>query len=322
MNKVCFGCGSKLQTDKPGVTGFIPVHKKVDSKYCQRCYKLIHYGEVAETKAPKQVKQIINNINQDHKFVLFLTDFLSINSEVIKIFKSIKTPKMFIISKSDIIPKSVNIANLKNTLKNEYGIKEDIKFVSSHTNYGVEALINYLDYRKINEAYIIGLSNAGKSNLINAMIDKLGSKTNKLTTSNSLNTTMDFIRIPLDEHLLLIDTPGFVLPSMEFKPFTIKAAIKPKVYQMKAGETLKIEDYAFGFSESTSVILYLPNEFKSAKYYKEVIFTDELRINDNEDIMINGLGFIQVKKSSNVKINGIDPQIIEVRKTLLGANHE
>ena len=318
MNKICFGCGSKLQSDKEDMVGFVPIHKQELSKYCMRCFRLTHYGEVKVCNTPKEVKEIIQNINKDDRCVLFLTDFLSINSEVINIFKSIKKQKIFIISKSDIIPKSVNKANLIKTLKNEYGINDDIKFVSSHTNFGVEALINYLAKRRVNEAYIVGLSNAGKSDLINAMIDKLGSKTNKLTTSNTLNTTIDFIRIPIDAELMLIDTPGFVLPSMEFKPFTIKGAIKPKIYQMKANEILKIEDFYFKFSNATSVVLYLPNEFTSAKYYKEVVFSDELKINNNEDIVINGLGFIQVKKKGKIMISSINPEILEIRPTILG----
>jgi len=322
MNKVCFGCGSKLQTDKPEIIGFIPIHKKADSKYCQRCFKLIHYGEVEINNPPKKINQIINNINIDDKFVLFVTDFLSINNQVIKIFKSINKPKIFIISKSDIIPKSVKSNNLKNNLRNDYGITDDIKFVSSHTNFGVEALINYLKKRRINEAYIVGLSNAGKSNLINAMIEKMDNKTTKLTTSNSLNTTMDFIRVVLDDELMLIDTPGFVIPTAKFKPFTIKGAIKPKIYQMKEGEILKIEDYYFKFIKSANITLYIPNEFQTGKYYKELSFNEEIKINDNEDIMISGLGFIQVKQKGIVMVNNLDTKLIETRKTLVGANYE
>ena len=322
MIKVCFGCGVKLQADKPENTGFIPPQKMDDSKYCQRCFKLIHYGKHQEMNTPKEVKQIINNINKDAKFVVFLTDLLSINSETIKIFKSIKGRKLFVISKSDIIPKSVKDATVRDFLKNYYGLNEDIKFVSSHTNFGVEALINYLNTRKIKETYIVGLSNAGKSNLINAMIEKVNPKLNKLTTSNTLNTTLEFIRIPLDDNLTIIDTPGFIMSGIKFKPFTIKGAIKPKIYQMKANETLKIENYYLSFSESTSAILYIPNEFETGKYYKEINFTEKIKINDNEDLIINGLGFIHIKKKCNIKLANIDLGITEVRSSIFGGFDE
>ena len=55
-------------------------------------------------------------------------------------------------------------------IDNKYNINE-VKFISSNNNYGVLSLLNYLSDRNINTSYILGLSNSGKSTLLNKIID-------------------------------------------------------------------------------------------------------------------------------------------------------
>ena len=62
------------------------------------------------------------------QYVYFLIDFLNINSETINKFESIKVPKTLIISKLDIIPKSIKDNTIINWLKEEYSITEEIIF--------------------------------------------------------------------------------------------------------------------------------------------------------------------------------------------------
>ena len=46
MNKKeCKGCGSILQTDYVGQEGFVKSSVYEKSDYCERCFKIIHYGE-------------------------------------------------------------------------------------------------------------------------------------------------------------------------------------------------------------------------------------------------------------------------------------
>ena len=44
-NKKCQGCGSVLQTDYPSEEGFVKSSVYEKSDYCERCFKIIHYGE-------------------------------------------------------------------------------------------------------------------------------------------------------------------------------------------------------------------------------------------------------------------------------------
>ena len=43
MTKYCKGCGARLQNDDENAIGYVPT---LDSSYCQRCYRIRHYGDV------------------------------------------------------------------------------------------------------------------------------------------------------------------------------------------------------------------------------------------------------------------------------------
>jgi len=320
MNKICYGCGSKLQSIDKYKAGFIPEKKKDNAVYCQRCFRLIHYGENKETSTPKSISSIVNAINKDDKYVLFLVDFITLNKEIVKVFKKIKRPKTLVVSKCDIIPKSVNYQNIIKCLRDTYKIDDDISLISSYTNYGVQALLNYLYYERINEIYIVGESNSGKSTLINKMMDLTDSKLNRITTSFTLNTTLDFIRLKLNDNLTIIDSPGFVLDKKVNINVTnknnIDKIIKPKVYQMKAGETLKLEDIYFNFTNDTNITLYMNNDLQVKKYFKSVDFDENIDVSDNVDVIIKGLGFINIKSKSKIKFKNISKDLIEIRDSL------
>jgi len=302
MNKICYGCGSKLQSIDKYKAGFIPEKKKDNAVYCQRCFRLIHYGENKETSTPKSISSIVNAINKDDKYVLFLVDFITLNKEIVKVFKKIKRPKTLVVSKCDIIPKSVNYQNIIKCLRDTYKIDDDISLISSYTNYGVQALLNYLYYE------------------INKMMDLTDSKLNRITTSFTLNTTLDFIRLKLNDNLTIIDSPGFVLDKKVNINVTnknnIDKIIKPKVYQMKAGETLKLEDIYFNFTNDTNITLYMNNDLQVKKYFKSVDFDENIDVSDNVDVIIKGLGFINIKSKSKIKFKNISKDLIEIRDSL------
>ena len=83
---------------------------------------------------------------------------------------------------------------------------------------------------------------------------------------------------------------------------------------------LNIEDKIFLKinSKSNSLTFYLSNELKIKKSFKSSIkdFNLKLEIDDNSDIIIKGLGFINVKKATIVEIMLEGPEIIEVRKSI------
>lgn len=314
MNKICFGCGAHLQSENVNEIGYIPKEKLNTSAYCQRCFRLMHYGDKNSVDTPKSIDLILNNINNKDAYVLFLVDYISLNKDVIKVFKKIKTKKMLLISKADIMPKSVIYEHLINNIKKTYEINDEIKIISAESGYNVNNLINYLYYKNIKEVYLLGETNAGKSTLINKMMDLVGTNLNKITTSSMHNTTLDFIRLKLTDDLTVIDSPGFVINATNDNKC---ALINPKVYQMKKNETLRVGEYYFNFSENVSVIIYMNTLIDVQKVFKEVELDYEYEINNNTDLIIKGSFFINIKNKCLIKTN-LEKDKLEIRESIIG----
>jgi len=320
MNKVCFGCGCVLQSDNELNPGFIPSNKLDNANYCKRCFRLTHYGEISNNELEKSTKSILDNINKDNIFKIFIVDFLNINNNTINIFNKIKGNKLLLISKVDLINKSMNKDRIISRIKNIYNINSDIKYISGINDYGVNSLINYLNDKKINKAYIVGPTNSGKSTLINKLISIYNPKLNKLTISNKRNTTLEFIRINLD-NLILIDSPGFLIGDYNLKS-KYKNIIKPKTFNMKNNEVLFINKFYIKFNNSTSVTIYTYDELVCKKYYKDIKFDYEMNISKNNDLCINGLGILNIKNDNNISISGLDKELISIRNSIFGDQNE
>lgn len=322
MNKICYGCGAKLQSDDKNKLGYVPNNKINDASYCMRCFRMTHYGETPVAETPKDVHEIVNKINKDIRFVIFLVDYLNINEEVMKIFKSIKREKMLIINKCELLPRDINQDRFVEYIQEYYGINDVIKLKGGKNGHGAKGVLNYLTRENIKEAYILGLSNSGKSTLINDLLEITGSKMNKITVNAKANTTLDFIRVKIGENLTLIDSPGFIIDSALEHNVTGKDIIVYNM-QMKECETLSLLDnkYFMKFDSDTSIVFYTNAVAKKVvkKYFKAAPgLTNKLEIKEpNTDIILKGIGFITVKKPCVITMN-IELSHIEVRKSMFG----
>lgn len=320
MNKICYGCGVKLQSHSKDNPGYIPENKMNDSVYCMRCFRMIHYGETTKTNTPKEAKEIVNKINKDNRFVIFLVDFLNISDEVIKIFKSIKKEKMLVVNKCELIPRHINREKVRLFLKNHYDISDTIKLKGGTISHGAKSILTYLENEGIKEAYIVGISNSGKSTLINDLISTLGSKSAKTTVNNKANTTVDFIRVKINDNLTLIDSPGVILNHSLNHDFSGKNIVAYSM-NVKECETVSLLDntYFLKFDTSTPITFYTNQDSKKAikKYFKAAPnLVNSIDIKDDYiDIVIYGIGFVTVKKKCNVTTN-IDSSFIELRPSM------
>ena len=314
MSKICFGCGAKLQYSNKNNIGYVPKEKIDDAKYCMRCFKLMHYGVNINDSVPKTIDEILYLVNNDYKFTIFMCDFLSLSDKIINIYNKIKGKKLLLISKIDVIPKDIKIDKVRKYIKEYYKV-DNVRFVSSVNNYGIDSLINYLLNNNIRETYILGETNSGKSTLINNILDAFDSKLTKTTMSNKKNTTLDFIRLYVNDRLTLIDSPGFVTNRYELKE-ELKV-IKPYTYQMKENECLKINDFYLKVSNNTSITIYSNYKLDIKKYYKDNIEYDYSKdINSNSDILVYGLGFINIKNDCKISLSNINKDYIEVRESV------
>ena len=326
MNKICYGCGIKLQTENKDKLGYIPVSKADDAKYCMRCFRMMHYGEKNQTNTPKDVKEIINKINKDVRFVIFLVDFLNINSEVIKIFKSIKKRKVLVVNKCELLPKHIKKERVLEYIRDYYKINDPIKLKGGKQLHGAKSVMNYLADEDIKEAYILGISNSGKSTLINDLAKINDAKVAKINVSETSNTTLDFIRVKLSDDLTLIDSPGFIIDKY------LNTDVSSKVvtaYSMNMGEAETVgildNEYFMKFDSKTPIILYTNTVSKKAlkKYYRAADgLVNKIEITEpNTDIVIYGIGFIAVKKPCTITTT-IDKKHIEVRSSMFGGDYE
>ncbi|EGF48839.1 GTPase YqeH, partial [Lacticaseibacillus rhamnosus MTCC 5462] len=71
----------------------------------------------------------------------------------------------------------------------------------------VDELLTAIEkYREHRDVYVVGVTNTGKSTLINRIIKQLTGVEDLITTSRFPGTTLDRIMIPLDDGQSLIDT--------------------------------------------------------------------------------------------------------------------
>lgn len=319
MNKICYGCGIKLQCEDDTALGYVPLIKLENSKYCQRCFRLLHYGENKKNSLPKDNQAIINNINKNADLVLFIMDFIDIFDETIKLYKKIKTKKILVISKSDIIPKNLSISQIERYLKEIYKIEDKIIFISK--NKGFSSIIKY--FETADNIYFCGITNAGKSTLINNILKKMACQKVKLTTSYKENTTQDFVRVPINDKIL-IDTPGFGILNYEVDKLTlINREIKPITYLNKQETTYKIgNEFSLQFNNNTSLVFYFSNNVKIARFFKKKVPGVSLEIKENSDIVICGLGFIKTTEKTIVIIPENIFKYINIRSSITGGKYE
>lgn len=306
----CNGCGAILQDKDKTKEGYT---KDLNNKFCERCFKIKNYNEyLVIDKTNNEYLKKINEIEKTNDLVLLVVDFLN----VIDLEKlNLKNPIILVFTKKDLLPRSVHEEEFLKKIKHNLNIKKSI-FVSSKNNYNLDKLYNIVKkYKKGNKVYLIGLTNSGKSTLINKMLKNYSNQEGNITTSNLPSTTLDFIEKKLDEDLTLIDTPGlldegniiFTQDKEKIKKIIPNKEINPIIFQVKCTQSIIIEDLLKIDIDENNIIIYMSNSLKINRIYKpNDKLTDlkkyEIKINDNEDLVIKGLGFIKFKQKCKINL--------------------
>lgn len=308
MNK-CIGCGLPLQDQNKDELGYTP---NLKNTYCMRCFRLKNYGEQKEENLIDNAA-ILKKINHQKGVVFFLIDYLNLNLETLSYFKSITLPKVLLISKSDTLRSDIKFTKIKYWLKKVYNITSDIYFVSGKTNFINVNIFKYTTNLGYNNCYIMGITNAGKSTFINNILKDHNIK-KEIVVSNKANTTLDFIKFKIAD-CYLYDTPGFIYNTLSSALITKE--IKPLTYNITKPTTIKIMDYYFYFSTPNKITCYLSTpkvqkEFKSYEGYS-------LSISANHDLVLPGLGFINIKNATTI-ISNLNN--LETRLDISGVDYE
>ena len=333
MNKECLGCGSVLQTDSINKDGFIKSSVYNKSDYCERCFKIIHYGEYSVLDKKIDTDGIIRNINSDKvASIVFLIDVLNINENIKKYINKFRNNKYILVTKKDIIPKSLKEKKIIKYIKENIIDTENIMCISSVKNYNIDSFLKKLDSDNIRRLYIVGFTNSGKSTFLNHILTSL-KKPPIITTSSIPNTTASFITIKINSKLTIVDTPGFIDENAIYNfvdyskvvKLYPKKEIKVKTFQIRSGysvivnDILRIENTS---SKSNSFSFYMSDKLRYEKVKNK---NDKLRILQNleyeiiepTDILVNGVGFIRITKEGTIRIYSLDNKLINKRKSMI-----
>lgn len=329
MNK-CIGCGSVLQSEDSNIQGYT---KNINNELCERCFRIKNYSDYKLiSKDNKEFIQILSNIGKKDDLVVLVVDIFNIPKNLEDISKYIKNDILLVLTKRDILPLSVYDVNLVNYFKNyKLNIKDTI-IISSIKNYNFDLLLDKIrEYKTSKDVYVVGFTNAGKSTMINKILYNYTDKKPVITTSMLPSTTIDSIEILIDDDLTLIDTPGLLnenniidyVDINTMKKMVPNKEIKPKTYQIKAKQSLFIDDLVrLDIEENNSITFYISNLLEIDRVYKDTdklkdLVKHEISTLDDSDVVINGLGFIKFVSASKVVIYAPKDVDVYLRKALI-----
>jgi len=332
-DKYCIGCGVKLQDSNMLYEGYTP---DLTNDICSRCFKLRNYGEYQlSTKSNEEYIDILKTVNDTKDLVLYIVDLLNVEKDINTIRNYIKNRLILVLTKRDILPKSVNdekIINYFNNLGLDY---QDIIIISANKNYNMDELLLKIKMHKSSKnVYVVGRTNTGKSTLINKMIQNYGEEKYELTISPLPSTTLNKINIKLTEDITLIDTPGLIdrgsiINYVDFdmiKKINAKKVINPITYQLKKGQSIIINnifrmDYIEG--EKNSFTFFISNDLdidrkdtNKCELFKD-LSKQEINVGYLQDVVINGLGFIKVIEKATLNIYVESNTDVFVRDSLI-----
>lgn len=352
MKKKCIGCGIGLQCEFPNREGYLQAKVLTENRaehFCERCFKIKNYGKdipVTFSKEDYQKEVAIGADSAELALAVFdIIDFEgSFDTEILDILR--EKESIIIVNKLDLIPEDKHPSEVAHWVKGrlaEEGIAPlDIAIISTKNGYGVNGIHRKIThfYPKGVEVVVLGVTNVGKSSLINKL---LGSKV--VTVSKYPGTTLKVNRhlIP-NSKITLIDTPGLIpegrISDLVCGECNLKVIpsgeISRKTYKLEAGRVLfvgglidfkviKIVDVKpiFSLYASKNVNFLETNEEKQKEYhitervdifgipcekcvesYKKLKMKKEIvTLEAGEELAFKGLGWLTVKRG---------PLVIEV----------
>lgn len=213
MTKYCKGCGVLLQNEDEKALGYVPT---LDASYCQRCYRIRHYGDVTiNMQQGIESNATLEKINKIDGVVFWVVDLFAFEANLISRLNQKLPGKdiVMVLTKRDVLPTTLTdekiINFVKHRLHEENIIVKDIvicgyllKENDKSREYSSRIVNAILKYRKNRNVIFMGVANTGKSTVLNHLL-----ATKDLTTSQNPGTTLDLVPIPFEDYTIY-DTPG------------------------------------------------------------------------------------------------------------------
>ena len=315
--KKCTGCGVTLQDENILMEGYTT---SLENDLCQRCFRMKNYGEYqVVTKSNEEYLKILKGVGETKDLVLYVTDLLNLEEDILKIREYIPNKMILVLNKKDILPKSVKEEKIIEYFAENNVYFEEIIVISVEKNLNIDYLIKRIKFfQTTRNVYVVGHTNAGKSTLINKLIKNYSDNNQELTMSPLPSTTLNTVKIEINDYLTLIDTPGLVdqgslinyLNSHKLKKVTPKKEIKPRTYQLRKNQGLIIDEFVridYIEGERNSFTIFVSNDLRVRRInIKKDLYKDLNKVSYNvkydSDIVINGLGFIKIVNKGKVDL--------------------
>jgi ribosome biogenesis GTPase YqeH len=381
----CNGCGAIFQSNDELLPGYVPVdllqqlendnedNNGASSKkiICKRCHRIKNYNEVLKvTLHEEKFVDIIKQIANRPALVLYVIDIFDFEgSWLSQIPEYLNNKSIYIvINKMDLLPKNINqqklIVWIKNELNSRGIIPERIFLISAIKQWEIEDLAKNISQQREKNIYVVGATNVGKSTLINRLAPVLLDNRNQklfdlpdITTSVYSGTTVESLKIPINEDVAIYDTPGIVkndrltemLCPKCLQIVTPRKRVNPRIYQLNDQQTLFFGgilriDYICG--DKQSFVCYFSNDINihrtkfinadsiyadhanelltppcnacEADFQLNQILNIDIPANTETDIVISGVGWVTVKNTkAQIKINAPKYVKISTRTALI-----
>lgn len=355
----CQGCGAMLQSDDPKKIGYTP---KSEAVLCQRCFRLTHYNDaMISMREGISVDEVFAQVNKLSALICYVVDLFDFEASLFsRIMAQSKNKDILLVAtKRDLLPKTVGYDKLSKFLmrrckeeglflKGVVVVEDLVHHAQSINNPSVENLLEAIHaLRDDKDVVMMGMANAGKSTLLNALLNR-----KQITTSSHPGTTLGLIEIEYED-FRLYDTPGLFAggsvltycDEKDLKTLIPSKTIKPTVFQLKGNQSLSIGGMAridLWGCEDVSATAYFSNEIKLhrgkcenadalwQKHLGEELVpclsenADDLKKTtyqgniDGHDIVIYGLGFVCIRgKVKKVEVSADKKVSVTFREAMI-----
>lgn len=319
MSRSCYGCGAKLQDTDKNKSGYVSDADNEKHLLCQRCFRMKHHNEYhSHYLDSKHFEKIIKDTIKPKSLVVLVVDLFDISSSLsLEISRIVKNNPIIIVgSKRDLVLKSVKDHKIVTYLYKEaqkYKLDvQDIILSSATKKYGVDNILDSIfKYYKKRDVFIVGITNVGKSSIVNSLINSIEKSNYQITISNYPGTTLDSIKIAIDDNVSLYDTPGLVIKEQmihhvnleDYKYLEIKKEVKARIYQLNDQQSLffgGLACFSFISGQKTGFNCFMNNELeihRTKLERAENLFDDHF----NDDLLVPKTN--DIEKFSDFKIH-------------------
>lgn len=333
MIKKCLGCGAVLQSSNPSKEGYVKQETFDRSTLCERCFRIQHYNDYQViSKTNQQFYKLLEKIDESQDLVVLVVDLFQIPKDLDLLAHLLTNDILLVLTKRDLFSYDIYDQKFFDYMVRYPFHYVDQVIISSEKNYHFDLLMEKIKkYQKSRNVYVVGYTNAGKSTMINKLIQHYSSIERTITTSNLPSTTLDFIFVELNKTLTIIDTPGILedrsMISLAdgnlLKRIVPKKTIKPRTYQIKQEQTFVLSDLVqLLVMKNGSITFFINNTLDIQRYYRDVIPKDGMEkhvveVPSNSDVVIAGFGFIKFKESNQITLYTLVGVDVYVRDSLI-----